>query len=562
MNLENELENLRYFSENTTKNKHQELYQYILDNTKFLSKDASFKERKYCITNNIKAIPYCQICGKLLKFNVSKYDKTCCYECAQKLKGASGKTTKLKNNPNYYADWSNKYQQNCLSKYGVNTYMKTLKFREKSLLCEHNHAQGAITLKNKSAEDKKIIKDKKYNTCFKKFGMGSNGKAIAKAYSLFTKEDWKNKKAKIDITIKQKYNLNNFGDLGRYLKNKKYIKHFDIYNDNELFIEKSLELNKDIIKISEYFEVSTPCIYRKLISLNVIKLEDRRKYNKGENSVHAFLNINNIKVEKNKRKYLDNKYEIDLYLPDYNIGIEYNGMYWHSSTNNTPVKYHQEKSLLAESKGIRLIHIYEDEWLNPIKRKLIEDIILHACNIQNTHKIYARKCIIKEISNKDYINFCDNNHIQGYKEASVKLGLYYNDQLIQIASFSKSRFDKKYQWEWIRGCTLINYNIIGGTSKLFSYFIKHYNPNSVVCYVDYNKFNGNSYKQIGFNFVKLTDPDLFYIDTKTCERYNRNPSKRNEYDLKVINREFYLIRGAGNLKLEYIKKFEEAIITQ
>ena len=101
------------------------------------------------------------------------------------------------------------------------------------------------------------------------------------------------------------------------------------------------------------------------------------------------------------------------------------------------------------------------------------------------------------LSVKEYREFCILNHIQGYKKASIKLGLFYNNKLVQIASFGKvnnrgkaAMTNKEYDYEWVRGCPAsLNY-VIGGTSKLFKYFVKHYNPKTVLCYADWNLFNG------------------------------------------------------------------------
>ena len=242
--------------------------------------------------------------------------------------------------------------------------------------------------------------------------------------------------------------------------------------------------------------------------------------------------------------------ELDIYIPEKNLAIEFNGMYWHSTLRDRmTIQYHQNKSKLCQEKGIRLIHIYEDEWNDEHKREIIKDIIKHSLNIPTSeNKIYARKCTIKEIDNKSYNNFCNKYHIQGTKGAQVKLGLFYNDDLVQIASFSKSRYDKQYEWEWIRGCPASNNNVIGGTSKLFKYFVRKYNPKSVVCYADFNKFDGKGYKECGFKFDKITAPDKFYFDIKNNIRINRSPSKYQEYKKKVENKEFLLLYGAGNLK--------------
>ena len=119
----------------------------------------------------------------------------------------------------------------------------------------------------------------------------------------------------------------------------------------------------------------------------------------------------------------------------------------------------------SQNNNIKLIQIFSDEWIN--KKEIVKSRIKNLIGV-NENKIYARKCTIKEITNNDYILFLYNNHLQGYNSAKIKLGLFYNDELISIMSFSKSRYNKKYEYEIIRYCNKINYSIIGGFNKLFS----------------------------------------------------------------------------------------------
>lgn len=97
-------------------------------------------------------------------------------------------------------------------------------------------------------------------------------------------------------------------------------------------------------------------------------------------------------------------------------------------------------------------------------------------------KINARECIIKEVPITDEIEFLNDNHKQNYVVSSVCYGLYHNNKLVQLMSFGKPRYTKKYQWEIIRDCTKKNYIVRGGVSKLWKYFIKEQNPVNVICY--------------------------------------------------------------------------------
>lgn len=217
------------------------------------------------------------------------------------------------------------------------------------------------------------------------------------------------------------------------------------------------------------------------------------------------------------RKILKTR-EIDIYLPKLQIGFEFNGNYWHSELKKDK-KYHLEKSLLAKKNNIRLIHIYEYEW---IQNKLeIQNFIKDILNIEKT-KIFARKCKVQEISTEIYQNFCNKNHLQGECGARVKLGLFYKNKLIQIMSFGLSRFNKNYEYELIRECSKYNYIIIGGVEKLWNFFLKNYNPQSIISYCDFNKFSGKSYEKLGFKLQKI-NLDFVWWDSVKNICYWRNP---------------------------------------
>ena len=66
--------------------------------------------------------------------------------------------------------------------------------------------------------------------------------------------------------------------------------------------------------------------------------------------------------------------EIDIYLPDLKIGIEYNGTYWHSIESGTDKYTHRNKSLACRRLNIRLIHVFEFEDLDE-QIKLLNDLI-------------------------------------------------------------------------------------------------------------------------------------------------------------------------------------------
>jgi hypothetical protein len=174
------------------------------------------------------------------------------------------------------------------------------------------------------------------------------------------------------------------------------------------------------------------------------------------------------------------------------------GDYWHSEKYK-PSEYHLNKTLECEKIGYKLIHIFEYEWLNK------QDIIKNKLNFYlNSYKecIYARKCMVKEISVSDKNKFLNKYHIQGEDKSKIKLGLFYQDELVAVMTFGKPRFNKNYEYELIRYAT--SKHVIGGAGKLLKYFERNYKPKSIITYADRRFSQGNMYSKLGFTLDHIS----------------------------------------------------------
>lgn len=260
------------------------------------------------------------------------------------------------------------------------------------------------------------------------------------------------------------------------------------------------------------------------------------------------------------------KLEIDIYLPKLNLGIEYNGLYWHSEKNGKSPNYHLNKTTIANKMGIRLIQIFSDEWLNKkdiVKAKL-KSIITH----DKTDRIFARKCVIKEINPKEKNKFLNQHHIQGEDRSQIKLGLYYNDELHAVMTFSKPRISlggkhtngSKYELSRYASSKYI----IGGGDKLIAYFIKTHSPSQIYSYSD-NRWTDpydNMYLKMGFKIEKTSKPNYFYTKNylTRIHRYNFNKFNLKKLGADISKTEFKIMDELGYTKIwdcgttKYIKE--------
>ena len=171
--------------------------------------------------------------------------------------------------------------------------------------------------------------------------------------------------------------------------------------------------------------------------------------------------------------FLEGK-ELDIYLPDLNVAIEYNGSYWHSEKYRDR-KYHFEKWLLCKKNNITLLNIWDHYWKNKNKKNIYKHKIIHLLGLDET--IYARKCIISEITKKEYDSFIFSNHLDGlvfpYKDMKY-VGLFYNGTIVMVAGYGLfwNQSLGKFHYKLQRICTLLGLTVVGGVSKLSTYLKK------------------------------------------------------------------------------------------
>ena len=337
----------------------------------------------------------------------------------------------------------------------------------------------------------------------------------------------------------------------------KIIKEWEVDNIELNFNEKIYALVQNIksrpkchiTNCNEFAQKRETSLYRGLFNLYCDKHADNHILSKEENDVKSFLTSLGISYIPNDRTHGK---EIDIFIPNFNLGIEFNGLYWHSELFKDKY-YHQEKYNLFKNKGINILTIWEDDWVN--KTDIVKSIVMHKLNLCK-RKFYARKCQIREVdkSQKDY--FLLHNHIQGTCVSSINIGLFYDNELLSLMTFGKSRFEKG-KVELLRFCTALNTVVVGGASKLLKHFTHKYNPLSIISYANCDISNGNLYEQLGFKFINQTIPDYWWV--KGNERFNRYSFQKHKLikdgfnplltEVEIMHqRGFNRLYGNGNLK--------------
>lgn len=220
-------------------------------------------------------------------------------------------------------------------------------------------------------------------------------------------------------------------------------------------------------------------------------------------------------------KYVNGKF-FDLCIDNKTV-VEIDPTYTHNAIGNhwtsegTPPRYHINKTKLAQDNGYRCIHVWDwDNW-----DKVIE-------LLRPTQSIGARKCEIREVSQKAANAFTAEYHINGSCNGQIcNYGLYFEDELVELMSFGRPRYNRRYDWELLRLCTRAQIRVPGGASKLFNYFIQ-LNQGSIISYCDLSKFSGTVYSKIGMKLVNITSPNKIW--SRGDKKITQNLLNQRGYD--------------------------------
>ena len=244
--------------------------------------------------------------------------------------------------------------------------------------------------------------------------------------------------------------------------------------------------------------------------------------------------------------------EIDIYLPELNIGFEFNGLYFHS-TKFREKNYHLNKTNYFKKNSIRIIHIWEDDW--SLRTEIVKSQIGNL--FRSSKSIFARKCQVKLVDFKECKQFLNINHIQGSVSGQVKIGLYFGDELVSIMTFDHFEGRKKMEeggWNLNRFCNKLNTNVIVGASRLLNFFIKNYNVKRIVSYADKDWSVGDLYYKLGFENIGGNGPDYKYIVNNQRvhkSRYKKSKLNTDLTESKQMEKDGFLkIYDCGKLKFE------------
>ena len=546
---------------------YKKIYDDILLNTPELFVNGTISTKVFCYLHDIEEMPKCKVCGKdifdLKASAIDGFKNTCSKKCSNIYKHL--KTVEAVQNKygvsNVYSLRSviDKTARTKYEKYGLSSYNNVNKAQQTCI--------ELYGVRNPGQSD--VVKDKMKRTCNERYGVdysfqaesvksqikqtslarygvenpGCSQKAIDKMTKTFQTR-YGNDITTVGDTLKIKEirdkktqtNLNKYGcdiasksDIVKQHCRDNAFKKYGC-SSYQTYVAYKLLLNNEydipLFSLSEFEqnirknELQFKCKKCGNVFSSIHRDGAHKKCpNCFPTSIYAGHSISELDVLDfvkqtvqcqiiHSDRHILKPYEIDIYIPDKKIGIEYDGLFYHQF-GNKPMDYHAYKTNKCEQQGIQLIHIFESDW--ELKPNIVKSRLKSIFGIYD-NVTYARKCVICEITDhKLSMDFQIENHLQGYAKSSIDIGLFYEGQLVSLMTFGKTRFSKKYEYELIRFCNRLNWQVIGGASRLLKYFERKFQPKSLVSYADRRWSIGTMYEKLGFTLDHISPPNYWYF---------------------------------------------------
>lgn len=448
--------------------------------------------------------PCCVICGNPVKYYPGQgYMKYCGPKCSA---NDPDKQEKLKQtlhdkygvgNPSQISGVIEKRKQTCKDRYGDSNYTNKEKFKQtmielyganNPMLVEEMKQKSIDTKSAHTSERKELIQQRYKETCLTRYGMEH-----------YTDQNSRRK------TMLKRYGV-------------------PVYNNIEQMIQTCIErygVKRPAQSESVKEKIKQTCINKYGVEYPCLRPEVRisGRDSKPNTDFANLLDSYGIEYER--------EYPLGRYAYDFKVGntlIEINPTPTHNATwgaygDPKPSNYHLLKTQFAKDNGYSCIHVWD--W---------DDIDKVIPLISSKTKIYARKCTLENVSKSECKEFLNTNHIQGSCNGQiVRIGLYYENELVGLMTFGKPRYNKHYEWELLRLCYKKGISIIGGSKKMFAHFLKQYDGD-ILSYCDLSKFSGNVYSDLGFELLNKPFPSKHWYNIRNNDHITNNMLLQRGFD--------------------------------
>jgi hypothetical protein len=512
---------------NTVK-KHAVWTQYLKGLYPFTTK---LNEQIYLFVHELVCPPKCKVimCDKQVNWITNHYTTTCSSSCAQQLRKQSGDLSRIQD----------KMKATMMHRYGVTNASQS----------EH-----VINKRNQTMMDRYgalVTPHAREKTKSRATTLNSKGRqTIKQRYGVENASQIPGHAQRVKTTLQQNHGVNHPAHIP-YVQEDRLTKRIGKYQDLACDVVTITDWSPASQQLKDFYENPNPriefkcntCDHVEELAMETfrwrthecgtpcIKCSGLNKGSLQERQLREYVESLGVTTVANDRSVL-HPLELDIWLPEHNLAIEYCGLYWHSELHGTSKFSHLNKMIQCANKGIRLITIFEDEWLH--KSQVVKDRIKNMLGL-NDHRVGARLLTCSPVLPSAANKFCSQHHVQGVGKTVHAYGLYENNELVSVITFSaltpaKGSTPLAHVWELNRFCTKPGLTISGGASRMFTSFVRDLDPVQVVSYSDRRWNTGQVYAQLGFDHVHDTGPNYWYVDFKSLTRIHRYNLRKTGQD--------------------------------
>jgi hypothetical protein len=484
---------------------------------------SNFTQLLYHFHHQLEQLPSCR-CGKSVKFKGFNrgYNKYCSSLCAStdtsnfEKKLQKARDTCLRkygvDNPSKLQETKEKIKKTSLSKYGVDNFTKTNEYLEK--VKKTNISKWGKEWFMETSD----FKEKTISTNLRKYGTEhhTQSSGFKKDQRERDEKKWSSADKSQHYRMKRQAFINSekfIQALETQRENNK-IKFFNYYENYNKSVE-LISISRNLLRYRCNFCNLEFNISKQLLYLRTKHEHDvctwcnptnSKNYSQMERNVKQF--IESIYKKEIIQNYKIDKQEIDIFMPELSLGFDFNGLFWHSEKYKNK-SYHLSKKLFFKEKGIQLIYIWENDWID--KGDIVKSMIKAKLGYLD-RKIDARKCVSRVINDKKQIKkFFESNHLDGYLcNRSTTIAIYHNQEIVMMGTFSM----RSKGYELSRFASLKNIIVIGGLSKIIKHFIDISNVDHFFTYSDYSRTDGSVYEKLNFKIDSFIEPNYFWAKNK------------------------------------------------
>lgn len=521
--------------------------------TSFMPLGTPINIRLKLIKDGITAQPICKnpSCNKCTQYKIakSKFDDYCSLECyrtdPEGYKKQQGVMLERygATNAQQVQEFADKRKQTILEEYGVDHIMKLDEFKQKVLNTKESKDPG----RKKAMEKTRFTNIKKYGTSTyaeSLIPLNTRELMMDKEWII---QNWVIQYKPLSVIAEElgisattfyrhihSHNINR--DQLRYdILNKLKTIHngdYSLFKSKEWLSEMICNQGWGINDIAYIIGCSSGSVRKHTTEFGIVSINKKsRGVSSYELGIRDVINKNYTGPIRYNDKTVIYPQEIDIYLPELNLGIEVNGITYHSECiGGKDRSYHLSKHNKCEQLGIHLVQIWGCEWEN--NQDIVKSRLISL--LGKNKVIHARKCSVVELSNQQSKEFFESNHLQGYTIQSVCYGLVFDGNIVAAMSFGTNRFGGDEQYELLRYCNVVYHNVIGGAGKLFKHFVKQFDPEGVISYSTVRWNTGNLYTNLGFELISRSAPGYYYFHTNNANKiFHRVQFQKHKLESKL-----------------------------